>query len=121
MKSAIGEVRPLKPDEKVESSDLKWANGVFGKTIVLPKSGLVVPQHAHTYPHVSVLVRGTIRAWAGGECLGDFTAPVGITIAAEIKHTFLTLTDDVIILCVHDIGTAEGVDIAEEHQFEGVG
>ena len=117
----MSEFRPLRPEESVGTTDLRWADGVFGKTIALSHAGLVVPQHSHVYPHVSVLVRGKIRAWAGDNLLGDFEAPVGITIAALVKHKFLTLTEDVIILCVHDIGTAENVEIAEEHQFEGVG
>lgn len=121
MNDAAGRLRQRHPEETVGTTDLRMADGVFAKTIALSHAGLVVPQHAHAFPHVSVLVRGKIRAWAGSKVLGDFEAPVGITIAAHVKHRFLTLTDDVIILCVHDIGTAENVEIEEEHQLEGVG
>lgn len=99
------------------STEIRMADGVFVKTLVLERAGLLVPQHAHKFDHVSVLVRGSIRAWAGDECLGTFEGPVGITIAAHVKHTFLSLTP-VILLCVHDIAAAEGVAIEAEHQIE---
>lgn len=118
--NAAVQLRPLEPHETVGSTDIKWADGVFGKTIALSHSGMMIPQHAHAYPHVSVLVRGSVRAWADGKLLGDFVAPVGITIVANVKHTFLTLSNDTIILCVHDIGIAEAVEITGEHQFSGI-
>lgn len=97
------------------STDIRMADGVFVKTLVL-EAGLLVPQHAHKFAHVSVLVRGSIRAWAGDDYLGTFIAPVGLTIAANIKHTFMSLTPAV-LLCVHDIDTA--LDVEAEHQIEG--
>jgi hypothetical protein len=97
------------------STDIRMVDGVFAKTLVLEAAGLLIPQHAHKFAHVSVLVRGSIRAWAGDECLGTFEAPIGITIAARVKHTFLTLTPAV-ILCVHDIESGE-IAIDAEHQI----
>lgn len=94
------------------------ADGVFIKTLVLDRDGLLVPQHAHSFAHVSVLVRGKIRVWRGEAYVGVFAAPAGITIAAHVKHTFVSLTP-AIILCVHDIGQAEGVSIEAEHHLEG--
>ena len=104
--------------EQPISTEIKMADGVFTKSMVVRKAGTVIPQHSHRWPHVSCLVRGSVRVMADGEHLGDFVAPCGITIAAGVKHLFQTLVDDVIVLCVHDIGTADGeVEILEEHQI----
>jgi quercetin dioxygenase-like cupin family protein len=103
--------------EQPISTEIKMADGVFTKSMVVPKARTLIPQHSHRYSHVSVLVRGKVRVVADGSFLGTFEAPAGIVIAARVKHLFETLVDDTIILCVHDIGTAEAVEIAEEHQI----
>ena len=107
----------MKAADQPISTELHIADGVFVKTMVIQRAGTFVPQHAHVYAHVTVLVRGSIKAWKDGAFLGDFTAPVGITIPARAKHLFMSLEDHTILLCVHDIGTAEAVEIAEEHQI----
>ena len=104
--------------EQPISTEIKMLDGVFIKSMVVRDAGIIIPQHSHRFSHVSVLARGSVRVVAGGGCQ-DFTAPCGITIEAGIKHIFQTLTSDVIILCVHDIGAAEGVEILEEHQIVG--
>lgn len=100
-----------------ETTDLRMADGVFCKTIRVHKAHSLVPQHSHAFPHVSVIVRGSVRLSIDGRPAGTYMAPFGIFIAACRKHLFETLEDDTIILCVHDIGTAENVEIAEEHQI----
>ncbi len=99
------------------STEIKMADGVFTKSMVVARAGTLIPQHSHAFDHVSVLVRGGIRVTANGECLGDFAAPHGITIKAGVKHLFQTLVDDTIVLCVHDIGAADAVEVVEEHQI----
>lgn len=99
------------------TTDLRMADGVFAKTLAIQKAGTFVPQHAHTFPHVSCIVRGSVRVWKDGELDGDYRAPLGLLIKARVKHTFQSLQDDTIILCVHDIGTAENVSVEEENQL----
>jgi hypothetical protein len=108
----------LPAEQQPASTDLRMANGVFCKTIVLQAAGIGVPQHVHEFPHVTVVVRGGIRAWRGNTRLGDFLAPVGITIAAHVKHTFVSLRPNTVLLCVHDIRGAEAVAIEAEHQID---
>jgi quercetin dioxygenase-like cupin family protein len=105
--------------EQPISTEIYMADGVFTKSMVVRKAGTIIPQHSHRFSHVSVLVRGAVRVTANGDNLGDFTAPCGILIRAGVKHLFMTLVDDTIVLCVHDIGTAEGVEVLEEHQIVG--
>jgi hypothetical protein len=108
-----------KAAEQPISSDTLISDGVFAKPFRVAKAHTFLPQHSHVYDHVSVIVRGAVRLWCDGELLGDHAAPTGILIKAGVKHLFETLEDDTIILCVHDIGTAESVEIAEENNLLG--
>lgn len=97
------------------TSDLTLYAGIFLKTWTVADAGTMIPQHAHRHPHISLIVSGAVRVWCGAEMLGDYSAPAAIKIAAEQKHSFLTLTDSVVIACIHAVGEAEDVGIAEEH------
>jgi hypothetical protein len=108
----------LAPEQPL-STEIHMADGVFVKTMAIPQAGTIVPQHAHVFPHVSVLVKGALRIFQDGVDAGEFTAPFGILIPARVKHLFVSLVDDTTVLCVHDIGTAESVEIAAENHFPG--
>jgi quercetin dioxygenase-like cupin family protein len=66
----------------------------------LDEAGLIVPQHSHTEPHTTLLTSGALRAWRGGELLGDFHAPSAIYIEAFIKHKFVSLEKNTLAFCV---------------------
>lgn len=84
----------------------KWefhgADGIFIKQLYLAKAGYVVPQHAHTYDHTSMLATGKMRVWCGDELMGDFTAPTGIFIKANKMHMMLALEDNTTTYCIHN-------------------
>ena len=107
--------------EQPISTEIKMADGVFVKTFVVHSAGTFIAQHSHAYPHVSVLVRGAIRVWRDNVFDAEYRAPVGITIQAGVKHMFEATEAGTTILCVHDIGKAEAVVIADEHHMPGVG
>lgn len=88
------------------------------KQIRLDKKGHMVPQHVHTYGHHSMLARGSIRAWADGELLGDFVAPRPIFIAAGKQHTFLALEDGTLLYCIHNLHGESGVTLIAEAEFQ---
>ena len=95
--------------------------GIYIKTWVVPDHDTLVPQHSHRWPHISYLVSGAMRVWCGEELLGDFAAPCAIRIAAHEKHSFLTLTDPVTILCIHNadhLDAAEEPAVAELHELD---
>jgi quercetin dioxygenase-like cupin family protein len=96
------------------------ANNVFVKQMFIAKRDTLIPQHAHVYDHLSMLATGSVRVWKDGVLDRDYDAPAGIFIAAGIKHTFQSLEDRTIIYCVHAVAGDGDVEIAEEHQFEGV-
>jgi quercetin dioxygenase-like cupin family protein len=101
--------------------DISIYAGIYVKTFVVPDRGTLVPQHSHHWPHISYLVSGVMRVWCGEQQLGDFAAPCAVRIAAHEKHSFLTLTDNVTILCIHNadhLDAAEEPDVAEMHTLQ---
>ena len=111
----------MKCAEEQPVGELTLFAGIFCKTWSIAAMGTVLPQHAHEHPHISLIVAGSVRVWCGDEMLGDFHAPATIKVPAREKHTFLTLTGRVIIACIHAVGEADDVAIAEEHVLELAG
>jgi hypothetical protein len=104
-------------EEQPEQTDVRLLSGTFVKEIRVARARTALPQHAHTFAHVSVVVRGAVRLYENTLHKGDFQAPCGILIRARSKHLFVTLADDTVLLCVHD-GDA---DVADEHALEAEG
>jgi len=92
--------------------------GIFCKTWSVPDAGTMLPQHSHEFPHISLIVRGSVRVWCEGEELGEFHAPATVKVAAHRMHAFLTLTDDVVIACIHAVGDAGEPAIHALHEVE---
>ena len=109
---------PLPEEQQPYGVEIKMADGIFVKQMVLSRAGTVVPQHAHEYEHLSMLAVGTIRLFKDGVAAGEFSAPCGITIAARVKHTMVALSNRVVIYCIHNIERSGEVDIHAEHQLE---
>lgn len=91
--------------------------GVYIKTWRMPDAGMIVPQHAHTYDHISYLAAGMVNVRRGGELIGRYAAPAAIRIPACEKHTFTTLLPGTVILCIHNAAHGEAADIHEEHHL----
>jgi quercetin dioxygenase-like cupin family protein len=92
----------MKRTEHQPESSLCLYAGIFAKTWTVRDRGTLLPQHSHVWSHISYIVSGVVRVWCGDEQLGDFAAPCAIKIAAHEPHTFLTMTDNVTILCLHN-------------------
>jgi len=92
--------------------------GIYAKTWTVRDRGTLLPQHAHEFSHISYIVSGVVRVWCEDVELGDFAGPRAIRIEARAKHRFLTLSDNVVILCLHNADRADPDGeplIAEEH------
>jgi len=100
------------------SVDIKLTDDLFIKTAVVADAGTVIPTHAHTYDHVTLLAYGSMRVVAGDAVLGEFIGPVGILIRAGIKHTMTTLTPGVVFACIHAVHGTDNVEIDEMHELE---
>jgi hypothetical protein len=90
-------------------------DGLFLKQMAVPKAFSLIPQHAHAHDHLSMLAKGSVQVFRDGACDGEYVAPVGIEIKAGIKHAFLTLEDDTIIYCCHNLHGEQMVKIMAEH------
>lgn len=117
--SGIPELIVLPADQQPPVIEVTCRDNIFIKAIMLPKQGMAVPQHAHKYGHTSYLARGSIDAWADNDSLGHFVAPRAIWIEAGKKHTFITLEDNTLILCIHNVLLTGEVEIDEMHEFGG--
>lgn len=88
-------------------------DGVFIKRFKLKKNE-VVPQHAHTHSHVTILGYGSLRVWRGEDQNYMDYVPGMIHIPAYTKHQFLAL-EDCELYCIHN---SEHAMIHEENRLE---
>ncbi len=80
-------------------------------------AGMVVPQHAHEFDHLSMVSAGAVRVWADGKDKGIYRAPEGIMIRAHVKHRFDILEDGTIVDCIHNVSRTGEIQIAERHEI----
>jgi quercetin dioxygenase-like cupin family protein len=81
-----------------------FAEGLYAKEYMLPK-GYAIPQHAHTYSHLSILAKGEVVLDVDG-VQKFYKAPACIEIAANKIHVIVTQTDT-IWYCIHATEQAE--------------
>ena len=109
-------------EHQPEQVEIALYAGVFVKVWSVADANTLLPQHAHEFPHLTLVMRGAVRAWRGEKMLGDFHAPAVVRVAANELHQFLTLTDDVALACIHNADHIDGDEPAisqEAHlQFE---
>lgn len=84
------------------------AAGAFVKEMDLKRAGMVIPQHAHAYDHISYVANGAVE-FEGKR----YDAPHALIVPANKKHTFISLEPDTLVLCIH-AGTPV---VTEEHQL----
>ena len=104
--------------EQPQDWEFAGADGVFIKQMSLPKRGMVIPQHAHTYDHYTMLATGSLKVIKDGEEIGIFHAPKPIFIAAKSKHMLIAMVDDTLAYCIHNISATGEVDIHDEHHID---
>jgi len=104
--------------EVIDLPEVEFAidDSIFIKQMLLERAGTYVPQHSHKYDHTSMLAVGSLRAWKDGALLGDFKAPVPISIKAGCKHTFMSLEPNTVVYCIHNISREGYAEIQEEHE-----
>lgn len=88
-------------------------NGVFVKWHRIPKALTILPQHVHAHAHVTVIASGGVSWWEDDKAMGTKFAPASLVIPAGKRHTFRTLVDNTVLLCVH----RSDFEVVEEHQI----
>jgi hypothetical protein len=88
------------------------ADGVWIKEMIIDKAGTIIPQHSHQFDHTSYLARGSVL-FEGKR----YDAPFPIFVPAFKKHTFESLVDNTMVLCIHNVSRHGEVKIHEEHQL----
>ena len=94
---------PVQPTEV----DIRIVDGVFVKATHFRHAGMLAPQHAHEFSHLSYVASGAVRVFADGEPGGEFVAPASVVIPARVKHLFEILVDDTVVLCIHNADHAD--------------
>ena len=89
-------------EHQPETFSISIYAGIYYKVWRVQDAGTLIPQHGHHHSHLTAVLQGAIRAWRDEECLGDFLAPAVVRIPAYTLHSFLTLTDDVALACIHN-------------------
>ena len=97
--------------------EIAIADDIFIKQMHCPKADTIIPQHSHSYDHISMLAVGSVDVWRDGVYWRAFSAPCAIEIKAGIKHAFRTNVDNTIIYCIHNISRTGEIEVAEEHHL----
>jgi len=107
-------------EHQPEQVEVSIYAGIFAKLWSVADAGTLLPQHAHQFPHLTIIMRGAVRVWRGDDMLGDFRAPAVVKIPADTLHNFLTLTNDVCIACLHNADHIDGDEptVSQEAHLE---
>ena len=76
---------------------------IWIRSYSVEKANSVMRQHSHEHDHATIVSRGTVEVWHGDEFIGQYTAPAVINVPAGKKHSFKTLTDGVLLCCLHNL------------------
>jgi hypothetical protein len=109
-------------ERQPETICLTIYGGIYHKLYRVPDAGTIIPQHSHAYDHLTTLMHGRVAVQAPDGRSYEHEAPAVIRIPAGQMHSFLTLTDEVWLACIHnaDHADADGEPIVtEEHQIVG--
>lgn len=109
----------MKRAERQPETSLVLFAGIYLKTYTVPDAGTMLPQHSHKHPHISLIISGSVRVWCEDRMLGQFIGPATVKIEARQKHSFLTLTDDVVLACIHATDAVDDDELVHtEHMLE---
>lgn len=95
------------------------ADGVIVEQMVIPDAGTIVPQHAHTYDHLTFVAAGSLAVALDGEDLGTFGPGESVMIRAGGKHLLTSLQDQTIAYCIHNASRSGDIEVSEEHCLIG--
>lgn len=83
--------------------------GIYFRSILIPKAGTRISQHAHDHDHATYIGQGKAALRIGGQLMGLFAAGRAIPILAGQQHEFEALEDNTRLTCVHDVKSADSI------------
>lgn len=106
----------------MQEIEFRTADGMFIKQMKLGPVGTIVGQHKHKWDHTTLLAVGSLMVWAdkqGIEIPKLYRAPAIIFIPRETFHKFQSMTDNVVIYCIHNLHGELAVKVLEENDLAG--
>ena len=84
----------------LDEVDIHTPDGLFIKTFAL-QNGMLVPEHAHTYSHTTLVCKGKVHAWKDKKSIGEFKEGDAIEVVAGEFHSFYAIEDSR-LACIHN-------------------
>ena len=120
----------MKPRDIFSLEDLQMLEGVSGydvdtlshhviddvytKVFTAKKAGTFIGQHSHKYDHGTLVATGEIRLFIDERWAGDFAAGTMIPIKRGVKHVLMSLADNTVCACIHNVHGALEPAVLEE-------
>jgi len=79
------------------------ADDIWVRAYTIDNKHTVAVQHVHEHDHVTLVARGEVSYWEDGAEVSRHVAPALLTVQAGKKHAFVSLTDDVVLCCLHNL------------------
>jgi hypothetical protein len=79
------------------------ADDIWVRAYTIGNKNSVAVQHMHEHDHVTLVARGEVSYWEDGAEVSRHVAPALLTVQAGKKHAFVSLTDDVVLCCLHNL------------------
>ena len=89
------------PDQP-DKTDIINADGVTVRSMFFRHADMEVRQHVHSYDHITAIAAGAVRAYADGALLGEYEAGEVIEVPAFVKHRFVTIRPNTMLMCIHN-------------------
>lgn len=99
------------------------ADNVFVRMMHLIKAGDIVESHAHTFDHITLISRGSVKMEHDNGS-AEYKAPALVITPKDIHHKFTALEDRTVLCCIHAIRNGDDVedvapqDITKEQALE---
>lgn len=106
------------PTEQPPDWEFFGVDGIFMKMMMLPRVGMVVPQHSHAYDHYTLLATGGMQVWVDGVKQAEYEAPTPILIRKGVKHMLISTQPNTLAYCIHNLHGEDAVAIEDEHKLE---
>lgn len=94
-------------DEIVELVD--EVCGIYFRSILIPKAGTLVRQHAHDHDHATYCGSGRAAMFVNGVMVRHVDAGQAVAVKAGQEHSFAALEDNTRLTCVHSVESAESI------------